>query len=114
LIIPDFGLICCNRPLSGVGVGAFGAEDEVKIAFEGDGDWVDAAGTENLKVRAVMGPETDVVDVGVGTAMLDDEIGYTLDGKGTYLPNVGGEIEDAGGNGLIEFQGFVDELKRGD
>jgi hypothetical protein len=114
LIIPDFGLICCNCPLCGVCVGAFGAEDEVKIALEGDGDGIDTAGTENLEVGAVMGPETDVVDVGVGAAVLYEEIGYSFDRKGAYLPDVGGEIEDAGSNGLIEFEGFVDELERGD
>jgi hypothetical protein len=114
LIITDFGLICCNRPFTGVGIGVFGAEDEVKIGFEGYGNGIDAAGTENLEVGTVMGPETDVVDVGVGAAMLDDEIGYTFDRKGTYLSDVGGELEGAGGNGLIEFQGFVDELERGD
>jgi hypothetical protein len=114
LIIPDFGLICCNCPLSGVCVGAFGAEDEVEIALKGDGDRVDATGAENLEVGAVMGPETDVVDVGVGTAMFDDEIGYSFDRKGAYLPDVGGEIEGTGGDGLIEFERLIDELKRGD
>lgn len=50
-----------------------------------------------------MGPETNVVDVGVGTAMFDDEIGYSLDRKGAYLPDVRGEIEDTWGDRLIEF-----------
>jgi hypothetical protein len=113
LIIPDFGLICSNGTLSGVCVGAFGAEEEIKIALEGDGDGIDTAGAENLEVGTVVGPETDVIDVGVGAAVLDDEVGYAFDGKGTYLADVGGELEGAGGDGLIEFEGFVDKLERG-
>ena len=46
--------------------------------------------------------------------MLNEEIGYSFDRKGAYLADVRGEFEDAGGNGLIEFQGFVDELDRSD
>jgi hypothetical protein len=72
LIIPYFGLIFRNCVLAGDGIGLFGAEDEVEIALEGGDDGLDAAGAEDFEVSGVGGAEADVVDVGVGGAMLDE------------------------------------------
>jgi hypothetical protein len=81
LIIPYFGLIFRNCVLASDGIGAFGAEDEVEIALERGGDGLDAAGAENLEVSGVGGAEADVVDVGVGGTMLDEEVGLAFDGE---------------------------------
>src|SRR5271168_2737323 len=45
--------------------------------------------------------------------MLDQQIGDTFDRKRTYLPDVGGVVEHAGSNGLIELKRLIDELERG-
>src|SRR5207302_2291695 len=83
------------------------------IALERDGDGIDAAGTENLKVGAVVGPQPDVVHVGIGAAMLDQKIGYALDRKRTDLADVGGVFQHTGSNRLLELKGLIDELQRG-
>jgi hypothetical protein len=58
-------------------------------------------------------PEADVVDVRVGAAVLDQQIGDAVDGEWTYLTDVGGIIERTGSNNLVELKWFVDELERG-
>jgi hypothetical protein len=108
LIIPYFGLVFRNCVLSCDGVGVFGAEDEVEIALEGGVNGLDAAGAEDLEVALVVGADADVVDVGVGGAVLDEEVGLAVDGEWTYLVDVGGVVQDAGGDGFVELQGFVD------
>ncbi len=105
LIIPYFGLIFSNRVLSGDGIGAFRAENEVKIALEGGGDGLDAAGAEDLEVSGVGGAEADVVDVGVGGAVLDEEVGLPFDGHRAYLMDVRGVVE--GGEGFVEVERLV-------
>ena len=45
--------------------------------------------------------------------MLDQKIGYALDGKGADLANVGGIVQHTGSNGLLELEGLVDKLERG-
>jgi hypothetical protein len=114
LIIPYFGLIFGNCVFAGDGIGSFGAEDEVEVAGEGGGNGFDAAGAEDLEVAAVAGAEADVVDVHVGAAMLDEEVGLAFDGKGAYLMDVRGVVQGTRGDGLVEQEGFVDKLERGD
>lgn len=108
LIIPYFGLIFCNCVLAGDGIGLFGAEDEVEIAFQGRWDGFDAAGAEDIKVALVGGSDADVVDVGVGGTVFDDEVGLAFDGERTYLMDVGGVVQDAGSDGFVELKGLVD------
>jgi hypothetical protein len=108
LIIPYFGLIFSNCVLSGDGIGPFGAENQVKITLEGGGDGFDAAGTEDLEVAGVGGADADVVDVGVGGAVLDEEVSLSFDGEWANLMNVGGVIKDTGGDGFVEVEGLVD------
>jgi hypothetical protein len=100
LIIPYFGLIFSNCVLAGDGIGAFGAENEVEIALEGGGDGFDAAGAEDFEVAGVGGAETDVVDMSVGGAVLDEEVSLTFDGERTYLMDVRGVVQ--GGEGFVE------------
>jgi len=106
LIIPYFGLIFSNCVFAGDGIGAFGAEDEVEMSFERGRDGFDAAGAEDLEVAGVGGADADVVDVGVGGAVLDEEVGLTFDGEWTYLMDVRGVVE--GGEGFVEVEGLVD------
>lgn len=113
LIIPDFGLICCNRTLAGVGIGTFGAEDKVKIALERHPDRIDAACAQDLELRAEMGPQPDIVDMRVGAAVLDQEIGRAFYRKRTDLADIGGKVQGTGRYGLIELKGLVDKLDRG-
>src|SRR6185503_20927793 len=68
LIIPDFGLVGGDGVLAGLGFGGAGAEDEVKVALEGDFDRFEAAGAENLEAPGIVGAEADVVDVLDATA----------------------------------------------
>jgi hypothetical protein len=107
LIIPYFGLIFSNCVLSGDGISAFGAENEVKIALEGGWDGFDAAGAEDFEVALVGGADADVVDVGVGGAVLHEEIGLAFDGEWAHLMDVRGVFESAGGDGFVELEGFV-------
>jgi hypothetical protein len=107
LIIPYFGLVFRNCVLAGDGIGAFGAEDEVEGAVQGGGDGLDAAGAEDLEVAGVGGADADVVDVGVGGAVLDEEIGLAFDGERANLVDVGGVVQDAGGDGFVEVKGLV-------
>ena len=108
LIIPYFCLIFSNCVLSGDGIGPFRAENQVEIAFEGGWDGFDAARAEDLEVSRVGGAEADVVDVGVGGAVLNEEIGLAFDREWAYLVDVGGVVQDAGGDGFVEVEGLVD------
>ena len=47
-----------------------------------------------------------------GAAVLDQKIGLAFDRKRTYLSDIGGVVQDTGGNGLIELKGLVDKLDR--
>jgi hypothetical protein len=105
LIIPYFGLIFRNCVLTGDCIGAFGAEYEVEVALDGRGDGFDAAGAEDFEVARVGGAEADVVDVGVGGSVFDEEVGLAFDREGAYLVDVGGIVQ--GGEGFIELKGFV-------
>jgi hypothetical protein len=60
-----------------------------------------------------LGAEADVVDVGVGAAVLDEEVGLAFDGQGAYLVDVGGIVQGTGGDGFIELERLIDELERG-
>jgi hypothetical protein len=51
--------------------------------------------------------------VGVGAAVLDQQIGHAIDRQRSYLPDIGGIVQHTGGNDLIELKGFIDELERG-
>lgn len=113
LIIPYFGLIFGNCVLAGGGIGGFGAKDEVEVAGEWGGDGLDAAGAEYLELSAKLGPEADVVDVGVGAAVLDEEVGQPFDGERAYLVDVGGVVQGTGGDGFIELERLINELERG-
>jgi hypothetical protein len=113
-IIPDFGLVGSNCVLAGDGVGCFGAEEEVEVAGEGEGDGFDAAGAEDLEVAAIVGAEADVVDEVVGAAAFDDQFGSTFYGEWAGLAKVGGVLEGSGSDGFVEFEGFVYELERCD
>jgi hypothetical protein len=108
LIIPYFGLVFRNCVLSGDGVGVFGAEDEVEIALEGGVNGLDAAGAEDLEVALVGCADADVVDVRVGGAVLDEEVGLALDGQWAYLVDVGGVVQGTGSEGFVEVEGLVD------
>lgn len=116
-IIPDFGLVGGNCVLAHHSVGLGGAEDEVEFAGEGLGDGLDAAGAKNLEVALVGGAEANVVDDGTRSALFaavfDEEIGLTLYGKRGDLTNIGAVFEGAGGDGLVDLEGFVKELDRG-
>ena len=85
-----------------------------KSPARGSGDGFDAAGAEDLEVAAVVGAEADVVDEVVGAAVFDDQFGSTFYGEGAGLAEVGGVVECSGGDGFVEFEGFVYELERGD
>ena len=100
--------------LAGDGVGGFGAEEEVEAAGEGEGDGFDAAGAEDFEVATVVGTEADVVDEVSGATVFDDEFGPALYGEGAGLAEVGCVLEGSGGDGFVEFEGFVYELERGD
>jgi hypothetical protein len=60
-----------------------------------------------------MGPQADVVDVGVGAAVFDQEVGDAIDREWAYLADVGSVVEDAGSDDFVELKGLVDELERG-
>jgi hypothetical protein len=60
-----------------------------------------------------VGPQADIVDVGVGAAVFDQEIGDAVDGEGAYLADVGGVVEYTGSNDLVELKRLVDELEGG-
>jgi hypothetical protein len=100
--------------LAGDGVGGFGAEEEVEVTGEGDGDGFDAAGAKDLEVAAIAGAEADVVDEVSGAAVFDDQFSPAFYGEGAGLAEVGGILEGSGGDGFVEFEGFVYELERGD
>ena len=108
LIIPYFGLIFRNCVLAGDGIGPFGAENQVKIALKGGWDGLDTAGAEDFEVAGVVGADADVVDVRVGGAMLDEEIGLAFDGQWADLVDVRGVVQNAGGDGFVEVEGLVD------
>jgi hypothetical protein len=55
--------------------------------------------------------QPDVVHMRVGAAMLDQKIGNAFDRKRAHLPDVGGIVEHAGSNGLIELKRLIDELE---
>ena len=40
--------------------------------------------------------------------MLDEEVGLAFDGQRAYLMDVGGVVQDAGGDGFVELKGLVD------
>jgi hypothetical protein len=113
LIIPYFGLIFGNCVLAGDGISLFWAEYEIEVAGEWGRDGLDAAGAEDLEVAAVLGAEADVVDVGVGAAVLDEEVGLAFDGERANLVDVGGVVQGTGGDGLVELKRLIDELERG-
>jgi len=69
-IIPDFRLIRGNCMLSRRGIDAGGAEDEVKIALEGLGNRLNAAGAQDLELSLVVGTEADILHLRVRTSLL--------------------------------------------
>ena len=46
--------------------------------------------------------------------MFEEEIGLTVDGKGTDLDDAGGEVDAAGCEGLGDMQRLIFKLQRGD
>ena len=60
-----------------------------------------------------MRPEADVVYVGVGAAVLDQQVGDALDGERAYLADVGGVVKHTGSDDFVELKGLIDELERG-
>jgi hypothetical protein len=55
-----------------------------------------------------LGAEADVVDVGVGAAVLDEEVGLAFDGQRTYLMDVGGVVQGTGGDGFVKLERRID------
>ena len=113
-IIPYFGLVFCDGALAGFGVGGLGAEEEVETAGERDLDGLDATCAEDLEGALIVGADADVLDDFLGSAMLDDEVGFALDGERAELAGVGSVVDGLGSDLLVEFEGFVLELERGD
>lgn len=116
-IIPDFSLICGNCVFAHLAIGFGRAEDEVELASDGLGDWFNAASTEDLEVAVVGGAQANVVDLGASAALFaavfDKEIGLSLDGQWGDLADVGAVVQRAGSDGLVDLEGFVEELGRG-
>src|SRR5579871_820269 len=95
-------------------VSAGGAENQIEIAGDRRGDGFYAAGAEDLEVGAVAGPEADVVDMTTGAAVFNDEVGLAFHGHRAELADVGGVVEDSGGDGFLDLERFVYELDWGD
>jgi len=113
-IIPDFCLIFSNCVLSGLGVDAFGAEDEIEVAGQLLADGFEAAGAELFELAFEVGAQADVVDKFPGAAMLDDEVGLPFHAQGADLPHVEGVIDSARRQGFIQLEGLVNKLCGGD
>jgi hypothetical protein len=113
LIIPYFRLIFSNCVLTEERIGTHRAEDKVEIADEGGGNRVDAACTQDFEVAGVLGADADIVDVGIGAAVLDKKVCLTFHGKRAHLLDVGSVIEGTGSDGLLKFEGLIYELERG-
>jgi hypothetical protein len=113
-IIPYFGLVFGDCAFAGLGVRVFGAEEEVEVAGERDGDRLDAAGAEDLELALVGGADADVLDDLLGAAMFDDEVGFAADGEWAYLAGIGCVVDCAGGDGLVEEERFILQVERSD
>jgi hypothetical protein len=113
-IIPDFGLVFRNCVLSGLVIDASGAKNEIEVAGEGLLDGFDAAGAEDFETAFKVGAEADVLDEVFGAAVFEDEGGVAFEAERADLADVGGVFDHTGGEGFVEFEGFVDELCGGD
>jgi hypothetical protein len=113
-IIADFGLVEGNGTFAGVSVSGLRAEDEVEAAGERRTHRLHAAGAEEFEVAVVGGADADVGDLLAVAAVFNDEIGTAGDGERANLGDVGSVFEGAGRDGLVEEEGFVFELERGD
>jgi len=114
LIVTDFGLVGCDGALAGVCVGGLGTEDEVEVAGELRGDRLDAARAEQLEAAVVGGAQANVWDLLAVAAALYDEVGAAGDGQRACLVNVGGVVQRAGGDRLVEEERFLFELEGSD
>jgi len=110
-IIPDFCLVDGNCSFPGGGIGPFWAEDEVEFTFHGDGNWVDAAGAEDFELPFIAGSEADIADELVGAAVFDEEVGLAVDGQGADLEDVGGVVDQARSELLVDDKGFFFEIE---
>jgi len=100
--------------LSGLVIDASGAKNEVEVAGEWLLDGFDAAGAEDLEAAFEVGAEADVLDEVFGAAVFEDEGGVAFEGEWADLADIGGVFDHTGGEGFVEFEGFVDELCGGD
>src|ERR1700728_5264535 len=95
LIIPDFGLVRCNRPLRAVGVDANGAENEVEIRSERNLDWLDTARARCLKPARKLTPEPDTRDIFLRAAVLVNHLCAARCGKIANLLRLAAKIHRA-------------------
>ena len=109
-IIPDFCLIFRNCVLSRLIVDASGTKNEVEVAGKGLLDGFDAPGAEELEAAIEVSAEADVVDKILWPAVFDDEDGLAFELERPYLVDVRGVVDRAGGEGFVQWEGFVDEL----
>jgi hypothetical protein len=110
-IIPDFCLVDGNCSFPGGSICAFGTEDEVEFALHGNGDGVDAAGAEDFEVAFIAGAEADIADELVGAAVFDEKVGLAVDGQGADLEDVGGVVDQAGSELLVDDKRFFFEIE---
>jgi hypothetical protein len=112
-IVPDFGIGGRDGVFRAVYVDTGGAENEVEVFIEAMGHRIKAAGAGHFEVALVGGPQTDVVNLVVGPAMLGKEVGAAAHRHAVQLPDAGAVIDDAGRNGFAEFKRLPFQIEHG-
>ena len=110
LIITDFGLGRCNGPFGGLGVGADGAEEEVKVRCQRDLDRFDAASAGDLELAGIAALEADVGNDVPGTTVLVEHLGAAGSGERAFLGGFFAEVDGSGGELEFELDGLFLEL----